>query len=167
MVLIGLPGAGKSTVGPLLAARLRRPFVDLDARIEAETGRTVAEIFALEGEAGFRLQEHGAMMSALGGSPSVIAPGGGWAVQPGAMASARESADIIYMECAPEVSLARLGSAAGRPLLEGGDTLARLRALHQARHPHYLGADHRVDASPSDPDLVALRIAQMVVESSK
>ena len=80
---MGLPGAGKSTVGPLVAAALGARWSDLDDLIVAEAGRTIPAIWAEEGEAGFRLRERAAMAAALADGPQVIAAGGGWIAQPG------------------------------------------------------------------------------------
>jgi len=81
VVLIGLPGSGKSTVGRLVAERLGAAFVDIDAIIERREGRPIALIFAEKGEAAFREMERKEMETTLAAEPAVIAPGGGWAAQ--------------------------------------------------------------------------------------
>lgn len=164
VVLIGLPGVGKSTVGRRLANRLHVPFVDLDAAVEARDGRKVAAIFAEDGEAGFRALERQAMETALQGPPSVIAAGGGWAVQPGAFESVAGRADTIYMLCRPELAASRVGAAASRPLLAGGDPLTRLRALYAARHETYLKADLAVDSNDRNTTIVLGRIERALTE---
>ena len=83
LVLIGLPGAGKSTVGRLLAERLETHWTDIDPVIERATGLSIAELFAEEGEAAFRAREHQAVIEALLLPPHVVTPGGGWAAEPG------------------------------------------------------------------------------------
>lgn len=167
VVLIGLPGVGKSTVGRRLATRLQVPFVDLDAAIEARDGRKVAAIFADDGEPAFRALERQAMEAALAGPPSVIAAGGGWAVQPGAFESAAGRADTIYMLCRPELAASRVGAAATRPLLAGNDPLTRLRALYSARHETYLKADLTVDSNERNSTIVLGRIEAALKEFRK
>ena len=89
IVLVGLPGSGKTTVGRLVAEQLHAGFVDVDAIVERREGRPIALIFAEKGEAAFREMERKEMETALASEPAVIAPGGGWAAQPGAVAAAR------------------------------------------------------------------------------
>ncbi|HYS60296.1 MAG TPA: shikimate kinase, partial [Gemmatimonadales bacterium] len=96
IVLIGLPGSGKTTVGRLVAERLGAGFVDVDAIIERREGRPITLIFAEKGEAAFREMERKEMETALAAEPAVIAPGGGWAAQPGAIDSAKSHALVIY-----------------------------------------------------------------------
>lgn len=161
VVLIGLPGAGKSTVGPLIAEALGIPFVDLDVRIAARTGRAVGRIFAESGEPAFRALERAEMDAALGEPAAVIAPGGGWAAQPGAIDAARPHARILYMRCDPTAAARRLGAATGRPLLAGGNVEARLRALLDAREAAYTLADATVEAE-GEPRVVADRILNLL-----
>lgn len=161
VVLIGLPGAGKSTVGPLIAEALGVPFVDLDVRIAARTGRPVGRIFAEAGEPAFRALERAEMDAALGEPASVIAPGGGWAAQPGAIDAARPHARILYMRCDPAAAARRLGAESGRPLLAGGNVEARVRALLDAREAAYTLADATVVAE-DEPRVVADRILNLL-----
>jgi shikimate kinase len=146
-VLIGLPGAGKSTVGRRVAGRLGRPFVDLDVEIERREGRTVAEIFADEGETRFRELELRMTAELRGASEaSIVAPGGGWATIPGAVALLRPPARIIHLAVSPQRALARLDrSRVVRPLLAGADPLATLESLLERRGAAYEScADHVV-----------------------
>jgi shikimate kinase len=119
-------------------------------------GCPVAEIFAREGEAGFRARERQAMEAALTESPQVIATGGGWAAQPGNLAAAEPVSLTIYMSVPPEMASRRIGPAADRPLL-AGDPLPRLEALLAQRVAWYALAGVEVDASGS-PDAVAAGI---------
>ncbi|HET7459560.1 MAG TPA: shikimate kinase [Gemmatimonadaceae bacterium] len=146
-MLVGLPGAGKSTVGRRAALRLRRPFVDLDVEIERREGRTVAELFAERGEAYFRERELAATEALRGArESSIVAPGGGWVMVPGAVALLRPPGRIIHLAVSPERAMARLGrSQTVRPLLDRPDPLAVLESLLRARGEAYEAcADHVV-----------------------
>lgn len=120
----------------LVAAELAAEWCDIDRRIEAATGRSVAEIFAIQGEPAFRELERAAMATALAEPPQIIASGGGWAAQPGNLASAELVALTIYLRVTPELAATRLGGAADRPLL-AGDPLPKLRALLAEREAWY------------------------------
>jgi shikimate kinase len=152
VVLIGLPGAGKSTVGRLAAARLRAAFDDLDAVVAAGAGRSIAEIFAREGEAAFRRLEREAMTAALARPARVIAAGGGWAAEPGNLETASGRALVIHLACAPGTAAARTAGSAGRPLVAERDPLPDLEALLDRRRPAYGRADVEV---PTDGRLPA------------
>lgn len=142
LILVGLPGAGKSTVGRALAARLDRRFVDLDVEIERREGMTVAELFAERGEAGFRecerrMTEEMARVS----EPLVLSTGGGWVTNAGVVALLRPPGRIIYLKVSPERALARLGATRSiRPLLRRPDPLDVLRRLSEAREALYEAA---------------------------
>jgi 3-dehydroquinate synthase len=154
-------GAGKSAVGAQLAARLGLAFADADAEIERAAGARVAEIFAREGEAGFRARERRAI-DALAGRPAVVALGGGAIAQPGAPERLAASGTVVWLRARPETLAARIGDGAERPLLAGLDAqgrLARLRALLDERSPCYATARIAVDTDELAPDAVAARIA--------
>ncbi len=156
LLLIGLPGAGKSTVGRLLAERLGSHCTDIDPILERATGLTVAELFAEEGEPSFRVREHRAVLEALGLPPHVVAPGGGWAVEPGQLEEAVAAGRPIPIHLAvdPAVAAARLAGGPSRPLL-AGDPRSRLTALAAHRRPFYQRAPVEVDVSDRSPAEVA------------
>ncbi len=145
IVLVGLSGAGKSTVGRRAAAELGVGFVDLDEQIAAETGRVVADIITQDGEAPFRERERDAMLRTLAGPPAVIAPGGGWAAQPGNLAAVRGRGIVVYLKATPAVIARRVGDASGRPILAGGPVIDRLSELLGTREKYYKRADHTVE----------------------
>lgn len=163
LVLVGLPGAGKSTVGALVARALGRPFVDLDARVEAAAGASVPELFRARGEAAFRRLEHEAMLTALGEPGAVIATGGGWAAGAGHLEAARAAGALVaWLEVAPAVALARVQLTGGRPLLDGDDQAARLRALLDARRPYYARADLTLPNDGGDPGAAAAVVVKWI-----
>jgi shikimate kinase len=160
VVLVGLSGSGKSTVAPLLARRLGVCVVDLDGRIEVETGRRVAEIFADSGEPGFRRAELDALRSVLAEVPSVVAAGGGVVCTPAARALLARDAVVIWLDAPDEVLLGRLDDPrAPRPLLRD-DPTTTLRRLRREREAWYAEvADVRVSAGHLDP----LQVAEAVL----
>jgi shikimate kinase len=163
IVLVGLPGSGKSTVGPLLAAELKAPFVDLDHEIERRERMTVAEIFASRGEQEFRSMER-AMTQELALRPGmVISPGGGWMLDNANVALLRPPARIIHLKVSVPTAVARLGGEINRrPLLAGPAAEARLRELAAARMPLYSRADEEINTEGLTPQQVAnlgLRLA--------
>lgn len=163
IALIGLPGAGKSSVGRALAARLGRPFVDLDGAVSARLGASPAEAFARLGEAAFRDAEAEALAEALAprgvGAAAVVATGGGAVLREANRRALAESAFVVWLEIDPEAAAARLAALPdglrSRPLL-AGDAAARMRKLWVERRPLYeAAADVRVDASAGRPDEIA------------
>jgi len=155
--LVGFMGAGKTSVGRVLAARLGWRFIDLDDRIEAREGRTIGEIFEESGEAAFRKVESAelrALMDDLDRTPKVAALGGGAFVQPENAALLRESAaPTVFLDASVDILTERCGPAVGaRPLFRDRKSF---RALHDARRPAYLGATLRVDTAGKSIDAVA------------
>jgi shikimate kinase len=146
VVLIGLPGAGKSATGARLAERLGWAFADVDALIVAQTGRTVAELFQTDGESAFRAMET-RLTAALSSQPAtVLAPGGGWAAQPGTLESLPAHAVVVWLRVSPDEAIRRLrGSPEERPLLAGPDPVSAIRALAETREERYALADLVVD----------------------
>lgn len=164
VVLIGLPGAGKTTVGKLLADRLGAPFVDIDAVIVRKMQKPITLIFGEDGEQKFRQLESDMMKAALAGPPAVVTPGGGWAAQPGAVAAARESAFIIYLRTMALTAAKRAGGGGTRPMLVGEDPVERMRQLLKDRESFYLQADCEVKADVKPPAALADEIALIVRE---
>ncbi len=137
VLLVGMMGAGKSTVGRIVADRMRRPFRDNDADVERRTGKTVPAIFAERGEAAFRAEERAALCAALAsGVPSVIAIAGGAVLDPESRRRVRSGGIVVWLDAPPYVLAERVGAGAGRPLLEL-DPSGTLRRLDAVRRPVY------------------------------
>ena len=166
IVLVGLPGSGKSTVGPLLAAELKAPFIDLDHEIERRERMTVSDIFASRGEQEFRAMERAITQELASRPPSVIAPGGGWITDPANVSALRPPGRIIHLVVSVSTALKRLGpDLHQRPLLAGqsGPTArSRFEAIAAARMPLYSRADAEISTENLTPQQVmnsGLRLA--------
>ena len=162
LVLVGLPGCGKSTVGPLVAEALGLPFVDVDGVIVRRMGMPVERIFGEFGEARFRELEREAMVDLLAGPASVLAPGGGWAAQPGNLEAGKARGWIVYLKVPAATALARALEGTERPLLAGGEGLARITSLLHEREDHYAQADLTVDNHGDDPAVAATEIVEQI-----
>jgi len=136
MLLIGPMGAGKSTVGRLLAARLAFPFVDLDEAIVVRAGKTIPAIFAEEGEIAFRRLESQLLAEQVG-SQAVVATGGGAVLTEGNRLLLKAHPPVIWLDAPPEVLALRIAGDLNRPLLNGVDPLQKARELDAIRRPLY------------------------------
>ncbi len=157
-VLIGFMGAGKSSVGRVVAGLLGAEFVDLDARIESAAGRSVGEIFASEGEGAFREMEKEAIRDAVSVPGRVLAAGGGAFLDPGNKALLRAYAPVVFLDASPDTVIERLSRDASRPLLQGGDREAKVRELMARRRPSYAEADIAVGTDGLTVAQVARRV---------
>ena len=156
VVLVGLPGAGKSTVGKILADLLGWSYCDFDKEIEAEVGLTVAEIFAREGEARFRELEANLTKRLASQHQVVFAPGGGWITKPALLTLLADDAAVVWLRVQPETALARLRApGVSRPLLQVPDALGRLQSLLAGREQYYERANVAFDTDEHTPREVA------------
>lgn len=140
--LVGLMGAGKTTVGRLLAKRLKARFVDSDHEITAATGVSIPTIFEIEGEAGFRRRESEVIERLSRDENIVMATGGGAILDAANRQCLRERGTVVYLLATPESLHERTRRDNGRPLLQVGDRLARLRELFQQRDSLYRETAH-------------------------
>jgi shikimate kinase len=166
VVLVGLPGAGKSTTGRRLAKIMCVPFTDSDDLVEAAAGRTVREIFDSDGEAAFRSAEHAAVVACLTGDfDGVLSLGGGALNDPVTRAAVVSCGVTVAVLHAPlETLLARVGDGRTRPLL-AADPPARLATLARDRQPVYDSvATMRVDTDHRTPGQAAAHIAARLYE---
>lgn len=159
VVLVGLPGAGKSTVGSLVADKMGRTFLDFDLEIERREGMPIAQIFGERGEQGFRQLERKLTEELRDLGNMVLAPGGGWITDPEVVAMIRPPAKLVYLRVRPEAALRRLaGESAGRPLLNRPDPLGELTRLFEARRLQYQSADLEVGTELYTPQQIADQI---------
>jgi len=147
IALVGLMGAGKTTVGRRLAGALQLPFVDADAEIERAARLTVAEIFALHGEAEFRRGERSVIARLLNDPPHVLATGGGAFIDPATRALVKEKAISVWLKAPLEVLMRRVEKRETRPLLRGDDPEGTMRKLMADRYPIYAEADLTVEST--------------------
>ncbi|GAA1486066.1 shikimate kinase [Brachybacterium fresconis] len=166
VILLGAMGAGKTSVGRELAARLDLPFDDLDAMIVAEAGRPIPDIFAHDGEDGFRRLEAAVLeraLSASRGTRGVLSLGGGAVMAPESRERLR-GGPIVLLEVEEQVAAVRLGRGHGRPMLAGGeDPMIRWRELAAERGPVYRElARWRIDAGRGTAPAVARAITDMM-----
>jgi shikimate kinase len=159
VLLIGMMGVGKSTVGHVVAERLGWPYLDSDEWVERHTGRTVPDIFATDGETAFRAQEAAALEeAATSDGPLVVGVAGGAVLRPENRELIRRAGLTVWLRADPLTLAKRVGNGHGRPLL-GDDPEAALKRLYPEREPHYRElADLVVDVDQLRPNEVADRI---------
>jgi shikimate kinase len=163
VLLIGMMGSGKSTIGRIVADRMCRPFYDSDAEVERRCHMTVPAIFAERGEAAFRAEERAALCSALASAvPSVIAVAGGAVVDPESRRRLRSGGLVVWLDAAPSALAGRLGTGIGRPLLKD-DPAGNLRRLDARRRPIYRELSELAVATGSRPPEA---IAEVVVRAA-
>ena len=159
IVLIGMMGVGKSSIGRRLGARLGIPFVDADAEIERAAGMSITDIFARHGEAAFRSGEARVIARLLNGGPQVLATGGGAVMNPATRALIQERGVSIWLSAELELLLRRISKRkAERPMLQTADPAATLRELLAAREPIYAQADLTVQSRDVPHDAVVAEI---------
>jgi len=161
LVLIGLPGAGKTTVGRIVAERLHAGLVDIDTILIRKEGKPITMIFAEKGESAFRDMERKEVETALANQPAVVVPGGGWSAQPGALDGARSRGYIVYLQTRAEVAASRAAPSGTRPVLMGGDPEALMRELITAREPFYAKADATVQTEAKSAEQVAAEVVRL------
>lgn len=158
-VLVGMPGSGKSTIGRRLAKAMGVPMLDTDAQIVETTGRTVADIFASDGEAEFRRIEESVVRAALEEHDGIVSLGGGAITSPG-VRDALAGHTVIFLEIGAAEGIRRTTSGAVRPLLAGGDPGEKYRTLMAERVPLYRrAATMRVNTNRRNPGAVVRYLA--------
>jgi shikimate kinase len=164
IVMVGLMGAGKTSIGRRLAALLDLPFVDADAEIEAAAGCTIEEIFERHGEAAFRDGERRVIARLLDGSPQVIATGGGAYMDPATRALIGERAIALWLRADIDTLVARTSRRSNRPLLKNGNPRETLERLMRERYPVYAEADVTVDSHDCPPDETTQAVLSALID---
>ncbi|MEO5669924.1 MAG: shikimate kinase [Ramlibacter sp.] len=163
LVLVGLPGSGKSTVGRHLARRLDFSFADSDHVIEQRIGCPIRDFFEREGEAAFRDVEEAVIKDLTEGDTGVLATGGGAVLRPANRRRLHDAGHVLYLRSTPEEIFKRLRHDGHRPLLQGADPLGRLRKLYGERDALYRETAHFVieTGRPSVATLVNMIFMQL------
>ena len=164
VALVGLRGAGKSSVGPLLALRLEAPFVELDQRVEALAGLSLAEIFDLHGATTYRRLESEALEQVLAeGERLVLATGGSIVTSPATFARLRATCRTVWLRAKPAEHLQRVARSGDRRPTRGHPrALEELTALLAERRGAYAASDLVVDTSKRSPDEIARSLAELL-----
>jgi shikimate kinase/3-dehydroquinate synthase len=158
LVLVGLMGAGKTSIGRRLAARLGLPFRDADAEIELAAGCTIPELFSRYGERDFRDGERRVIRRVLAGDPLVLATGGGAFMDPQTRAAIRADGVSVWLRVRLPTLVRRVSTRTNRPLLQSGDPAEVLARLIEQRHPTYAEADLVVDCGDEPPDHTTAKV---------
>lgn len=167
VLLLGFMGAGKSTLGPLLAEALGWAFVDGDAELVRRSGVSVPEWFRVRGEAAFRREEAAITRELLGKEHVVLAPGGGWAAMPGALEAVPPGTARVWLRVSAEEAVRRANAGGeARPLLAGPDPVGRARELLKRRESYYARADFTVDVDGRTPTELIMAITEWLRTSS-
>lgn len=161
LYIVGFMGAGKSTVGRIVAQLMDRPFCDLDKEIEITAGRGIDEIFEQSGESGFRDLEFDALERVCGHDDAIVACGGGIVTDERSVALLERSGDVVYLAVTAKEALARVaGELHGRPLLAGPDPAGAAALLGLRERLYERVADFTIDTVGTSPDRVAERIVE-------
>jgi shikimate kinase len=159
IVLAGFMGTGKSTVGPIVAGRLRMHYLDTDAEIEARAGRSIASIFEEGGETSFRGIEEMVCLDAAAGRDQVIATGGGALLNERTRSALEATSLIVCLRAALYAIILRVGEDPSRPLFSGES--GPLRRLYKARLPLYNSLPHQIDTTEKTPEEVAEEVIEL------
>ena len=154
IVMVGMMGCGKSSVGRRLAARLELPFVDADDEIETAAGRSIPEIFADHGEQHFRAGECKVIRRLLDGGPQVLATGGGAYMNAETRANIRNAGISIWLKADLPVLMRRVMRRENRPLLKAANPEEVMRGLIEVRYPVYAGADLTIESREVQHDVI-------------
>ena len=160
IILTGFMGTGKSTIGQLVAAKLKREFIDMDTLIEQREGRTITQIFAESGEPYFRQLEANLCRELAQQVDLVIATGGGALVPKTNLRVMEEGGLVICLDCEPDTLWQRIGQSENRPMLADQDEerFARLKALLEQRAPAYARIKHHLDVTHLSPKEAATKV---------
>lgn len=162
LVLVGLMGCGKTSVGRRLAAATELPFVDADDEIEQAAGKSISEIFADHGEAHFREGERKVIARLLRNGPQVLATGGGSFMNPETRVNIKQAGISIWLKADLPLLMKRVLRRDNRPLLKTSDPEARMRGFMEQRYPIYAQADLTVQSRDVAHDIIAAEILELL-----
>ena len=165
IVLVGMPGCGKSAIGRRLAPRLDLPFVDADEEIEQAAGKSIKEIFADHGEAYFRDGERRVITRLLASGPQVLATGGGAMMLEETRENIRRAGVTIWVKADLPVLVRRVSKRSNRPLFEGRDPETVMKELMEARYPIFATADIAVESRDVPHDVIVEEIIETLAAS--
>ncbi len=158
VILVGMMGAGKTTVGRIISYTTGRSFIDIDQRIEKQTGMSIFEIITKQGEDYFRRIEKDVVLSLSPKLPSVVSTGGGAVMDKEIFSFLKSIGKVVYLKVSPVVLFKRTANTETRPLLKEGNRLHNLQDLLSKREPRYLESDVVIEADDSSPNEVADKI---------
>ncbi len=165
VILVGMPGAGKSSIGRRLAARLGLPFLDADTEIEAAAGLPITEIFSRYGEAHFRDGERRVIARLVSGPPVVLATGGGAFADAATRDALRRSGAVtVWLKCGHATLLRRVSGRGHRPMFLAADPAEVLQRLMAARHPLYAEADIVIPCNDESPEATTRRVLEALAD---
>lgn len=165
IVLVGLPGCGKSAIGRRLAPRLDLPFVDADEEIEQAAGKPISEIFADHGEAYFRDGERRVIARLLASGPQVLATGGGALMNQETRGNVRRAGISVWVKADLPILVRRVSKRGNRPLFQGREPDVVMKELMEARYPIYATADIVVQSRDIPHDVIVAEIIEVLVKS--
>ena len=166
VVLIGMMGVGKTTLGRAASKALGWKFIDVDRQIEREVGRSIPDIFAQDGEAAFRQLETNAIANLAGVKHVVVSTGGGAPMEPGNLGLMRRIGPVVYLEAGPDALICRLKNSRTRRPMLGDDIDGRVRHLIEVREETYKRADFRLSVDERSPMEVVLEIKRIAEDHS-
>jgi shikimate kinase len=167
IILVGFMGTGKSATGRIISRRLERVLIDMDAMIEEREGRTIAQIFAQDGEPHFRALERALVQELSQRRNLVIAAGGGVVLDPENIRDFSRTGVVICLQSSSGAILRRVGGQKHRPLLETDDKAKRIVELLELRKPFYDALPHRIDTSHLSPEVTAERVVEIYEQAVK
>lgn len=162
IVMVGLMGCGKSSIGKRLAVRLGLPFIDADEEIERVAQKSINEIFADHGETFFRDRESKVISRLLGAGPQVLATGGGAFINPGTRTRIKDAGVSVWLKADLPILMRRVGKRDTRPLLKGADPEGVMRGLMDARYPIYAEADITIESRDVPHESIVTEIVDVI-----
>ena len=167
IILVGFMGTGKSATGRLVAKRLERQLIDMDAEIERREGRKIGDIFAKDGERYFRQVEREVVKELCERKNLVVAAGGGVVINPENIHDFSRTGVVVCLSASPSVILQRVAAETHRPLIEGGEKAKKITDLLEIRKPLYDAIAHQVDTTHLSSDHTADRVIEIYEKAAK